>query len=359
VNWAQIDALAPELKALVTASIVLGLLVGLKFFVRRFKKVESNDPLFYRVALSVFAKKTSAYFYALVAIYVGVAVIFRDKAWFTAFHRIFFLICILQLWGWARFFVEVVFDRKRRQLAPGDISKASSFKALSFVANLVIVVFLALFLLDNFGVNISTFVAGLGVGGIAVALAVQNILGDLLASITIILDKPFVVGDSITVGDFSGTIENIGVKTTRVRSVSGEQVIFPNGDLLQSRIRNFKRLYERRVVLPFGVTYETPLDVLEKIPAVVKDIISNTEDVRFDRSHFTTFGPSSLDFETVYFVTGSDYGLFMDRQQSINLAIARRLADMKVEFAYPTTTIYAPKLESLQAAASEMRKQPL
>jgi small-conductance mechanosensitive channel len=151
---------------------------------------------------------------------------------------------------------------------------------------------------DNLGIDVTAMVAGLGVGGIAVALAVQNILGDLFASLSIIIDKPFVVGDFIIVGgEFMGTVEHIGIKTTRVRSLGGEQIIFSNNDLLQSRVRNYKRMYERRVVFGFRVLYQTTAEQLERIPEIVKKIIEGLDKVRFDRAHFFKFGDSSLDFE--------------------------------------------------------------
>src|SRR5690606_24321131 len=144
---------------------------------------------------------------------------------------------------------------------------------------------------------------------------VQRVLGDLLASLSILLDKPFVVGDFIVVGDLSGTVERVGLKTTRVRSLSGEQLVFSNSDLLESRIRNYKRMYERRVVFRFGVEYGTPREKLEWIPSAVKRIIEDLPDVRLDRAHFASFGPYSLDFEVVYYVLKADYNTYMDRQQ--------------------------------------------
>ncbi len=356
----QVLNLAPELKALFAAAIAYGILLLLRALVCRFKKVEADDAQFYRVILSVFALRTTHWFYVSFALYTGVWIFFREKGWFVPVHRMFFVLFMVQLWIWTHYFVSLVFERRTRKLAPQDISKATSFRAISFVLNLVLLVFLVLFTLDNFGVNITALVTGLGVGGIAIALAVQNILSDLFASITIILDKPFVVGDFIVVGEISGTIENIGIKTTRVRSLSGEQVVFSNADLLQSRIRNFKRLYERRIAFTFGLTYETPLDVVKQIPEVVKEIVSALPTVRFDRAHFQKFGESSLDFEVVYFVLDPSYNVYMDRQQALNLELARRVAELKAEFAFPTRTLYAPRIEAAltERASSAAIKNP-
>ncbi|MCB0336429.1 MAG: mechanosensitive ion channel family protein [Bdellovibrionales bacterium] len=193
--------------------------------------------------------------------------------------------------------------------------------------------------LDNFGVDITALVAGLGVGGIAVALAVQNILGDLFASFSIVMDKPFEVDDFIIIGDYMGTIESIGMKTTRLRSLSGEQVIISNSDLLSSRIRNYKRMNERRVLFAIGVTYDTEEKRLEEIPRMIRNAIEAQDNTRFDRAHFKGFGASSLDFEVVYYVLGADYNLYMDIQQEINLSILREFREAEIDFAFPTRTI--------------------
>jgi small-conductance mechanosensitive channel len=217
------------------------------------------------------------------------------------------------------------------------------FSAFGFILKLVVWSVILLLVLDNLGVNITTLVAGLGVGGIAIALAVQNVLGDLFASLSIVLDKPFVIGDFIIVDNFLGSIEHIGLKTTRVRSLSGEQLIFANSDLLQSRIRNFKRMYERRVVFSLTVIYQTPYEKLIKIPQIVREIIESKESVRFDRAHFKEYGNSSLNFEIVYWVLSPDYNKYMDIQQAINLDIFRTFEAEGIEFAYPTQTLYIEK----------------
>ena len=195
-------------------------------------------------------------------------------------------------------------------------------------------------ILDNLGFNITALVASLGIGGIAVALAVQNILGDIFASLSIALDKPFVIGDFIIVEDVLGTVEYIGLKTTRLRSLSGEQIVFSNVDLLKSRIRNYKRMFERRVVFTIGVVYQTAHATLERIPALVRSIVEQQPKTRFDRAHFKEYGDSALVFEVVYFVLDSDYNIYMDIQQAINLAIFRRFQVKGIEFAYPTRTLH-------------------
>lgn len=221
-----------------------------------------------------------------------------------------------------------------------DAAGATTVSVLGFIARVALWSILVLMILDNLGFNITTLVASLGVGGVAVALAVQNILGDIFASLSIAMDKPFVLGDFLIVDEALGTVEYIGLKTTRLRSLGGEQIVFSNTDLLKSRIRNYKRMYERRVLFGFGVIYQTTYEQLKKIPLMVREIIQSQEKTRFDRAHFKEYGDSSLNFEVVYFVQSPDYNLYMDIQQAINLAIFQGFAKEGIEFAYPTRTLF-------------------
>jgi small-conductance mechanosensitive channel len=197
-----------------------------------------------------------------------------------------------------------------------------------------------IFLLDNLGFKISTVIAGLGIGGIAVALAAQAVLGDLFSYFSILFDKPFEIGDFIIVGDYLGTVEHVGIKTTRLRSLSGEQLIFSNTDLTNSRVRNYKRMERRRVLFRLGVTYQTGLAHLKEIPLIIEGIIKNTENAAFDRAHFFSYGDFSLVFEVVYYVIGADYNLYMGIQQGINFALKEEFDRRGIEFAYPTQTLY-------------------
>ncbi len=226
---------------------------------------------------------------------------------------------------------------ERRETDPSSIA---AINAIGFTGRLLLWSVILLLILDNLGIDITALVAGLGVGGIAVALAVQNILGDLFASLSIALDKPFAVGDFLIVDEHLGSVEYIGLKTTRLRSLSGEQLVFANTDLLKSRIRNFGRMYERRVVFKIGVTYQTPRAQLEAIPGMIRSAIQGQQRVRFDRSHFQSYGDFALIFETVYYVLGPDYNLYMDIQQAINLYIHARFEEQGIEFAYPTQTLH-------------------
>lgn len=243
----------------------------------------------------------------------------------------------LALWVLVAINFWVASSKKKRQEV--DASSVTMITAFGFVGKIVLWTLILLLALDNLGVDITALIAGLGVGGIAVALALQNILADLLASLSIILDKPFVIGDTIQVDDVTGTVESIGLKTTHVRSVSGEQVIFSNGDLLRSRIHNQKRMAERRVVVRFGVVYRTPVEKLARIPEIIRRLIDAREQLRFDRAHFMRLGESSLDFEVVYFVLSADQLLHMDLQQKVLLELLRRFEDEGIEIAYPTRTV--------------------
>ncbi len=200
-----------------------------------------------------------------------------------------------------------------------------------------------IFLLDNLGYKVSTVITGLGIGGVAVALAAQTVLKDLFSYFVIFFDRPFEIGDFITVGDKAGAVEYIGIKTTRLRALGGEQLVFSNTDLTDSRIHNFKKMERRRVVFEIGVVYQTTKQQLEEIPSIIKKIISEVTDVTFDRSHLSTFGDSSINFETVYFVNSPDYTKYMDVQQSINLKIFEEFEKRGIEFAYPTQTVFVTK----------------
>ncbi len=221
-----------------------------------------------------------------------------------------------------------------------NISRRNAFRSLLTGIQIVMWAIAVVMLLDNFGVNISTLVTGLGIGGIAIAIASQAVLGDLFSYFTIIFDRPFEIGDFIIVGDRMGTVEHIGMKSTRVRSLSGEQLVFRNTDLTDSRISNYKRMENRRVVFSIGVTYDTNIDSLKEIPSKIKTIIDSIPLTKFDRSHFSAFGSSSLTIETVYNVKSADYNTYMDIHQQINFRILEEFKAMGVQFALPTQILH-------------------
>lgn len=219
-------------------------------------------------------------------------------------------------------------------------TKEKQARGLLLIVNMVVWLLGIVFLIDNLGYNVTTLVTGLGIGGIAVALAAQTILGDLFSYFSIFFDRPFEIGDFITVDDKAGTVEYIGIKTTRLRTLSGEQMVCSNTDLTSARVHNYKRMEQRRIVFKLGVTYQTEIEKVKQIPEIVKTIIESKEDVRFDRGHFSSFGDFSLDFEFVYYVLSADYNVYMDKQQAIYFDILAEFENKKIEFAYPTQTIF-------------------
>ncbi len=255
---------------------------------------------------------------------------------------------VLQAAVWGNLVIAFFITRHLKQRLAEDPASATTLNALGFIARLLLWTVLFLLGLDNLGIDITALVAGLGVGGIAVALAVQNILGDLFASLSIVLDKPFVLGDFIIVDELMGTVEYIGLKTTRLRSISGEQIVCSNTDLLKTRIRNYKRMFERRVVFTVGLVYGTPKEKLARVPGIVRSLVEAQDGTRFDRCHFKSYGAFSLDFETVYFVLDPDYNRYMDIHQTLNLGIYEEFEKEGLEFAFPTQTI---QLEGATAAA--------
>lgn len=244
-----------------------------------------------------------------------------------------------QIGLWGVVLVQFAMQRAVRSKGVDDPARTMGSSILTLIGRVVVWTTVGLLCLSNLEVDVTALITGLGVSGIAVALALQNVLGDLFASIAILLDKPFVVGDAIQIGDFNGTVETIGIKTTRLRSVTGEQIVVGNSDLVHSRIRNFKRLTERRSVFSVGVVYSTPYEKLERVPAMLREIVESIPNTRFDRAHFTKFGDWALLFEVVYFCTRPEYNALMDIQQSINLAIRKRFEQEGIEMAFPTQTV--------------------
>ena len=221
-----------------------------------------------------------------------------------------------------------------------NISLERSLNSILRIIKFLVWALAIIFFLDNLGFKISTVIAGLGIGGIAIGLAAQAILKDLFSYFSILFDRPFEIGDFIIIGDYLGTVEYIGAKTTRIRSLGGEQLIFSNTDLTDSRIRNYKRMDKRRVVFRVGVTYQTTLEQLKEMPRVIENVIKSVKDTAFDRAHFFSYGDFSLIFEIVYYVVGSDYNKYMDIQQEINLALKEEFEKRGIEFAYPTQTLF-------------------
>lgn len=284
-------------------------------------------------------RATRFFFLAAIALAVAAALLVRIPAAHEGrVTMVFVLVALLQLGLWGNALI-AAWVRIYTARKADDMGSVTTINAIAIGARIFLWSVIVLLALGNLGVNVTALVAGLGIGGVAVALAVQSVLGDLLASLSIVLDKPFVVGDFIVVDAFSGTVEDVGLKSTRLRSISGEQIILSNSDLLKSRVRNYKRMTERRVVFTLGVEYGTPEACVAEIPELLRGIVAANEKTRFERAHFQRFGVSSLDFEVVYWVTDPDYNLYMDIQQRINLDILRAFREREIGFALPTQTV--------------------
>jgi small-conductance mechanosensitive channel len=245
---------------------------------------------------------------------------------------------------WGNAIITFFLTRTSEKAQTGEIN-VSAHRAIAFLARLAVWTLVGALLLENLGIHLSALLAGVGIGGIAIALAAQNILADMFCYVAIILDKPFIAGDFIVTGEMAGSVERIGIKTTRLRSVNGEQLVISNQDLVSSRVRNYKNMDERRVVHTIGVIYETPPEKLRRIPEIAKEVITGVEKTRFDRAHFAKFGHFSLDFEIVYYVLDRDYKLHMDIQQQVLLGRVSRFAEEGIEFAYPTNLTYHKDLK--------------
>ena len=227
-----------------------------------------------------------------------------------------------------------------------NANKELAIKTLSGLLKVTIWVIAVILFLDNIGIRITSLIAGVGIGGIAIAFAAQSILGDIFCFFTIFFDRPFEIGDFIVSGDKMGTVEYIGLKTTRLRALDGEQLIFSNTDLTGSRIQNYKRMEQRRVLFTLGVTYDTTHDKLREIPSVIKSIVDEAPNTTFGRAHFAAYGDFSLNFEIVYYILSADYDEYMDIHQEVNLKIKEEFDKRQIEFAFPTQTIYTASAES-------------
>ena len=329
-----------SLAVLLGAGTAVALRILARTIVRRLAGIAQRTETYWDDVVAGVLGATKTWFLAIVAAFVAALVLTLPPDWEEMIRRAAAAALIVQAGLWAAAGLTGWLANYRRLRMKDDPAAATTVAALGFVGKIVLWSLVLLLALDNVGVDVTALVAGLGVGGIAVALAAQNLLGDLFASMSIVFDKPFVLGDFIVIGEFAGSVEHIGLKTTRIRSITGEQLVFSNADLLASRVRNYGRMRERRILFSVGVVYQTPKEKLERIPAILREAVETAERTRFDRAHFKAFGPSSLDFEVVYYVQVPDFARYMDAQQKINLEIVGRFAAEGIEFAYPTQTIF-------------------
>ncbi len=360
--WAAND-LTEWVTAAVTFFVTLFVLtVAKRILVSRLSALAARSKTQVDDVLAGAISRTSYLFLLSVAIWLSTHSLALPETWNAVINGIALLVTFVQAGVWANSILMFIVRHFVRMEIHEEASQVATATALTFLGKLILWSLVLILALSNLGIDVTSLITGLGVGGIAIALAAQKILGDLFASLSIMFDKPFVVGDFIIVDSLLGTVEKIGLKTTRVKSLSGEQLIFSNNDLLSSRIKNYKRMAERRIVFSIGVTYQTPSEKLRLIPQIIKEFVDAEEEARLDRCHFAAYGDFSLNFETVYYVTKPDYNTYMDVQQKINLGLYERFEKEGIEFAYPTRTIYiergeVPETNLEPAADASERKE--
>ena len=337
IFWNSVGAWAIALTAFLVVFTVLPLIKGF-ISSRRRKWLQAGRelPVAIQVA-TLLVDKTSRLFLLTIALYLAVRQLVFPSHVQLGFKIAIVVTFWMQVGIWAMTVVRFAIDRRGRKSGSSDPALAGSIDIIVFAAGLIIWTMAFLLALDNLGVQIKPLLAGLGISGIAVALAVQTILGDLLASLSIALDKPFTVGDALAVDTFTGTVEHIGVKSTRLRATSGEQIIMSNADILKSRVRNYGRMRERRTAFNVNVDFDTPPEKLKQIPGIVKEIVTSQEQTRFERCHLLNYSNSALQYEVVFWMTTADYGMYADVQQYINIAILERLREIDVKFAIAPT----------------------
>jgi small-conductance mechanosensitive channel len=328
---------------LIAAAIIVGsyvvLTILLRFATKRLRNFAKGTETHIDDLIVELLSRTKVLFLLLLATYVASLGITLPKPTQRVLNVALVIASLLQAGLWGNVIISFILHRTVQRRIQQDAGSATMLTALGFLGRMVFWSVIVLLVLDNVGINITGLAAGFGIGGIAVALALQNVLADLFASLSIVLDKPFVIGDAIVVDQYQGTVEHIGLKTTRVRSLSGEEVIFSNADLLKSRIRNYKRMFERRVEFTVGITYQAPREKLSAVSGMLRTIVEAQQNIRFDRAHLKQLGEAAMMYEVVYFVRSPDYNLSMDVQQSINLEILKKFQEEGIQLAYPTRTL--------------------
>jgi len=328
-----------------TIVVFIILIFVFKFFqkivLKRLEKLAQRTKTDIDDTLIQIFKSIKPPFYSLIAIYLAIQFLFIGEL----IQKIIDVILIVLIVFQVIFSLQVLIDYliKKSQLKEKSKETQGAFVLLGKITKAILWVIGILLILSNLGVNISSLIAGLGIGGIAMALALQNILGDLFSSFTIYFDKPFVVGDFIVTGEHAGIVKKIGLKTTRIQALQGEEIIISNNELTSARIQNFKKLRERRVIFKFGLVYETSFEKIKAIPEIIEKIIKSVNKARFSRSHFVQFDDSALSFETVYYIESEDYNVYRNIHQKILFKIKQIFDEERISMAYPTQTLYLKK----------------
>lgn len=361
---ARVEAALPQLgwadvlpAVLASALTILLIKAGLRLLVQRLRALSVRTQTSLDDGLVSVLERTHGALIWVVGLLVGLNMLPLDDRWHDRVSQLWFAVVALQIGLWAQQAVAQVLTAHQLRHGGSSTTLSASATLLSWGLRGALWVIVVLAVLSNLGVNITAFVASLGIGGIALALAVQNILSDLFASLAIAVDKPFEVGDSITVGDVTGTVERVGLKTTRIRSLGGEQIVMSNAELLKRTVANFKRLQTRRVLFTFGITSDASADDAAAVPPLVKALVDADPKLELVRAHFKGFGDNSLNFEVVYRVNDPSYDVYMDRQQALNLALMRELEARGIRLAFTTNTVNVVGLQA-PVGASPQRSAP-
>lgn len=332
---------------LIAAGIILVLFAIIRIFkrviIRKIRQITQRTASTIDDVFVTFLEKTIVPLLYVLAAYAGIQALDMTAKADTIISRALVVIFTWVVLRLITSFAGFAFQR-HVQRQPGE-TREKQGRGILIIFNIVIWILGLVFLIDNFGYNITTIITGLGVGGIAIALAAQTILGDLFSYMVIFFDKPFEIGDFIIVDDKMGSIEYIGIKTTRIRALSGEQLICSNSILTGSWLHNYKRMDTRRIVFSFGIEYQTPAEKVKEVAGMVRTIIEGQQNVKFDRAHLLKFGDSSLDFEVVYIVQSGDYNLYMDIQQEINFSIMAQFQKEGIHFAHPIRSLFFSQTE--------------
>lgn len=324
---------------IIVLKIIKIIIVGRLRQLAKKTKTDFDDTL-----IEIFGKVKPP-FYFFVALFFAIKSLELPSLAGTGFKVIFYIVIVWEIINGLGKLVDYFADKYLSQME-GE-GKQGQNKAMVRAVNMIVKAILwalgLTLILANLGVNVTSIIASLGIGGLAVALALQNVLRDIFSSFSIYIDKPFMVGDFIVIGDDKGTVEKIGMKTTRIRTTQGEELVISNTELTEARVRNFKKMEKRRVAFELGVTYETKQDKLKAIPDIIKEIVGAVKGAEYDRCHFKSYGDSSLNFEIVYYVNSAEYADYMNVNQVVNLKIFERFAKEKIDFAYPTRTVFLQK----------------
>jgi len=327
--------------------IFISTIVVLKIFqsivLAKLKKMaEKTKTEFDDVLIKIF-REIKPPFYFFIALYFGIKVLEFPDIVSKVINILFLIIIVYEI---IRAFEKIVDFGVKKYVEKADgkqVMSPSMVKALKIILKIILWAIGLILVLGNLGIDVTSLIAGLGIGGIAIAFALQNILEDIFSSFSIYVDKPFRVGDYIVVGKDSGTVEKIGLKTSRLRTLSGEELVVSNKELTNARVQNFRKMESRRDSFTLGIVYDTPSEKLEKVPQIIEEILSGFDNLEFVRCKFTEFGDSSLNFDVVYLVNSKDFDLFAEMKQKINFEIYKRFKRENIEFAYPTQTVFVNK----------------